>query len=247
MHIWPINNRGLRCLGHSYAKFYSKYAVGFHAWIQATVDLNFHLRLIEPKDVKPVNTEAWLYYTVLYKIFEHGRFPYIPWILREDCIFINHNISHVWAQVEFILITQESLEGELLGWFSKQGPLVAANPSIIGYRLPQRKYYPPPLAPTTWKHSFYKPKAVLSQASALSLQQPTMLGAMGLEHQLYKADLGRDPRASLQSLTRCCFFHQLHHIFYLYCLSHLLKSISIFLILLFKAIYPFLLFYRLVF
>ena len=54
-----------------------------YAWIQAAVDLNFHLRLIEPKDVKPVNTETWLYYTVLYKIFEHGRFSYM-WGLLES-------------------------------------------------------------------------------------------------------------------------------------------------------------------
>ena len=157
------------------------------------------------------------------------------------------------AQVEFILITQESLEGELpQSWFysQRQGPLVAANPSIIVYRLPPEEMLPshPPPHPTTWKHSFYKPKAVLSQHDQLwapSSQQCQRLWDWNTR--FYKADLGRDPRASLQSLTRCCFPSIASHFLFILAFSSTKINKYFSYLLLFKAIYPFLLLYRLVF
>ena len=137
----------------------------------------------------------------------------------------------MWAQVEFILTTQESLEGELpQSWFysQRQGPLVSANPSITGYRLSQKKCYPPTPYSTTWKHSFYKPKAVLSQHGQLwapSSQQCQSLGDWST------SSIKQIWAGNQEHLCRAwhnVVFLQLHHIFYLYWLSHLLKSISIF-------------------
>lgn len=38
-----------------------------YPWIQPTMMSNFHPQLVESTDAEPVDTEGWLYYTILYK------------------------------------------------------------------------------------------------------------------------------------------------------------------------------------
>ena len=56
-----LKQQGIEMFGSTYMLIFTvNMQLVSHAWIRPTVDPNFHLRLIEPEDVKPVNTEARL-------------------------------------------------------------------------------------------------------------------------------------------------------------------------------------------
>ena len=56
-----LKQQGIEMLGSTHMLIFTvNMQLVSHACIQQTVDPNFHLRLIEPEDVKPVNTEARL-------------------------------------------------------------------------------------------------------------------------------------------------------------------------------------------
>ena len=176
----------------------------------------------------PLNTEERLHFFINHNITCGGS----------GGVHLDHTrISRRWIATELILLPKARTSGSCK---SIHHCLQATPRGNVTFS--------PAPHPTTWKHSFYKPKAVLSQHDQLwapSSQQCQRLWDWNTR--FYKADLGRDPRASLQSQTRCCFPSIASHFLFILAFSSTKINKYFSYLLLFKAIYPFLLLYRLVF
>ena len=134
----------------------------------------------------------------------------------------------MWAQLEFILITEGALEVKLQQCrFHSQRQGISSVSRICNSISHWLQATPEEMLPPK-QHSFYKPKVMLSQCGQLwapSSQQSQRLRdwSTGPIKQIWAGN-----QQHLYTDSNNNVFYQLHHICYLYWFSHLLKSISIF-------------------